>query len=48
MNEIQLGQMTLEEAIDSGAIKLKGDKAVVTNFFAMLDNFEYWFNIVTP
>jgi alkyl sulfatase BDS1-like metallo-beta-lactamase superfamily hydrolase len=48
MNSIQLGEQTMDSAIKKGDIKLKGDKAVLDEFFDMLDNFNLWFNIVTP
>ncbi|PHR84696.1 MAG: hypothetical protein COA59_04815 [Colwellia sp.] len=48
MNGIQLKEFTLEEAFDSEKIKIAGDKKLVTDFFTMLDNFDFWFNIVTP
>jgi alkyl sulfatase BDS1-like metallo-beta-lactamase superfamily hydrolase len=48
MNSIQLKEFTFDEAIKSGKVKLKGDKAVFNSFLAMLDDFNFWFNIVTP
>ncbi|WP_211327539.1 alkyl/aryl-sulfatase [Umboniibacter marinipuniceus] len=48
MNRIQLGEVTLQEAIDNGDLSVTGDQDVLINFFSMLDNFEMWFNIVTP
>jgi alkyl sulfatase BDS1-like metallo-beta-lactamase superfamily hydrolase len=48
MNEIQLKEITLAEAIKAGKIKMQGDEKLVTDFFAMIDNFDFWFNIATP
>ncbi|MGF1728904.1 alkyl/aryl-sulfatase [Photobacterium kasasachensis] len=48
LDNIQLGIITLEKAISSGKIKLKGDKEAFKDFVGMLDNFNFWFNIVTP
>ena len=48
MNAIQLKETTFDEAIKSGEVKLNGDKAVFDGFLSMLDNFNFWFNIVTP
>ncbi|WP_250657735.1 alkyl/aryl-sulfatase [Alkalimarinus coralli] len=48
MNRIQLKEVTFDEAIKSGDIKLTGDKAVFDNFMAMLDDYSFWFNIVIP
>lgn len=48
MNSIQLGEATFEQAIKNGEIKVKGEKKVFDNFLPMLDDFQFWFNIVTP
>ncbi|UPW17531.1 MBL fold metallo-hydrolase [Agarivorans sp. TSD2052] len=48
MNNIQLKQLSFDDAIANGDIKLNGDKAVFDGFLAMLDEFNFWFNIVTP
>jgi len=48
MNSIQLGELTFEQAIKKGDIKIKGEKKVFNDFLAMLDDFNFWFNIVTP
>ena len=48
MNRIQLKELSLEEALDNGEIKIIGNKKLVTDFFAMLDDFDFWFNVVTP
>jgi alkyl sulfatase BDS1-like metallo-beta-lactamase superfamily hydrolase len=48
MNRIQLGETTLRDAVNDGSVELEGDAAIVENFFAMLDEFSFWFNIVTP
>ncbi len=48
MNSIQLGESTFEQLIKDGKVKLKGDKKVFDDFLAMLDTFNFWFNIVTP
>lgn len=36
------------ELIEKGAIRVDGDVAALEDLLAMLDNFEFWFNIVTP
>ena len=46
--EIQLGQATSGELIQSGDIKLTGSQADFDQFFGLLDTFPFWFNIVTP
>ncbi|MEZ8140542.1 alkyl sulfatase dimerization domain-containing protein [Enterovibrio sp. FF113] len=48
MNRIQLKELTFDEAIKDGKIKLTGNKAVFDNFLIMLDDFNFWFNVVTP
>ena len=48
MNDIQLKELDFDEAIKSGKIKLNGDRAIFDDFLGMLDNFKFWFNIVTP
>ncbi len=48
LNDIQLKQLTFDQAIKEGKVKISGDKQVFVGFLAMLDNFGFWFNIVTP
>ncbi len=48
LDDVQLGNVTLEKAIADGDIKLSGDKEVFKEFVGMLDTFNFWFNIVTP
>jgi alkyl sulfatase BDS1-like metallo-beta-lactamase superfamily hydrolase len=48
LNDVLLGQGTLNEKIDAGEIKVDGDKAKLDELVSMLDKFAFWFNIVTP
>ena len=48
MNSIQLGETTFDDAIKAGDIKVTGDQAVFDGFLGMLDDYNFWFNIVTP
>ena len=48
MNAIQLQELDFDEAITNGKVQLEGDRAVFDNFMGMLDNYNFWFNIVTP
>ncbi|MDO6525068.1 alkyl sulfatase dimerization domain-containing protein [Motilimonas sp. 1_MG-2023] len=48
LDEIQLGLTNMEEAIIAGDVKLDGEQQVFKDFVGMLDNFNFWFNIVTP
>ncbi|BDY05007.1 alkyl sulfatase dimerization domain-containing protein [Ferrimonas sp. YFM] len=48
LTKIQLGQLSFDDAVRSGEVKIEGNKQAFDSFFAMLDSFEFWFNIVTP
>jgi alkyl sulfatase BDS1-like metallo-beta-lactamase superfamily hydrolase len=48
LDDINLRQTTLNQAITDGEVRIDGDADQFGNFVAMLDNFEFWFNIVTP
>lgn len=48
LNGIVLGDTTLEKAIADGSVKVTGDNAKLGQLVSMLDNFEFWFDIVTP
>ncbi|MFO4723513.1 alkyl sulfatase dimerization domain-containing protein [Vibrio cholerae] len=48
LDDVQLGNVTLEKAISDGDIELKGNPQVFKDFVEMLDKFNFWFNIVTP
>ncbi|MGL4828796.1 MAG: alkyl/aryl-sulfatase, partial [Vibrio sp.] len=48
LDDVQLGNVTLEKAIADGDIELKGNQKVFKDFVEMLDKFNFWFNIVTP
>lgn len=43
-----LKKESFQSLIAKGKIQYEGDIEIVSNFFTMLDDFEYWFNIVTP
>jgi len=34
--------------VESGAIEVDGDVAALQEMLSLLDNFGFWFNIVTP
>ncbi|WP_076540502.1 alkyl/aryl-sulfatase [Shewanella sp. UCD-KL21] len=48
MNSIQLKEITFDEAIKKGDVKISGDESLFTAFLGMLDEYNFWFNIVTP
>ena len=46
-NDVMLGTVTMEKQIVDGKAKLSGDPKKLAQFVSWLDNFEFWFNIVT-
>lgn len=48
INDLVLGKATLDTALADGSVKIDGDKDQFKAFFALLDKFNMWFNIVTP
>ena len=48
LNQIILGQTSLDKEISSGNVKVKGNKKALGELVSLLDKFEFWFNIVTP
>lgn len=48
LTSIQLNELTFDSAIKKSKIKLIGDKSVFDEFLTMFDEFDFWFNIVTP
>lgn len=48
LDAIQLKETTLEQAVASGALKIDGRREAFTEFLGLLDNFPFWFNVVTP
>ena len=48
INDVILGKVSFAEQIDSGEITIDGDGEAFTEFLGLLDDFEFWFNIVTP
>ncbi|MBB2494712.1 alkyl/aryl-sulfatase [Aquipseudomonas ullengensis] len=45
---MQMGQGSLKDKIASGEIKLDGRQEAVPELLGLMDNFNFWFNIVTP
>lgn len=48
LDAITLQQTTMQEAAQAGDVTFEGDPAKLQELMALLDNFEFWFNIVTP
>lgn len=43
-----LQETTLKDAIAKGDIKVTGSEGKLEELVSYLDNFDFWFNIVTP
>lgn len=48
LDDINLGQTSIDQAITEGKVTVDGDAAKFGDFVALLDTFEFWFDIVTP
>ena len=48
LNKIILQETKLADAISAGDVKVSGNQAKLSEMVSYLDNFEFWFNIVTP
>jgi alkyl sulfatase BDS1-like metallo-beta-lactamase superfamily hydrolase len=48
LDSIQLGEITPEQAVSSGRMKIEGNRQAFVDFVGLLDKFPFWFNIVTP
>ncbi len=48
LNDILMGKTTIEKALKSGTIKVKGTKGKFKELQSMLIDFKLWFNLVTP
>jgi len=48
LNGIVLGTTSLADQVKAGKVVIKGKKEAVDEFVAMLDKFDFWFNIVEP
>jgi len=48
LNEVILGQASLDAKIDAGEIKIEGKKEKLKELFSLMDKFDNRFNIVTP
>lgn len=49
MDQIQLGEITVDEALNQNLITLSGsDTSQFKTFLGLLETFPFWFNIVTP
>ncbi|MEZ0366216.1 alkyl/aryl-sulfatase [Mycobacterium sp. pUA109] len=48
LDEIQLGHTHLDDAVKANSLTIDGNKDAFNDFIGLLDNFPFWFNIVTP
>jgi alkyl sulfatase BDS1-like metallo-beta-lactamase superfamily hydrolase len=48
LNLIILRQLTLQQAIENKKIQINGKQDALNQLLGYLDNFDFWFNIVTP
>jgi alkyl sulfatase BDS1-like metallo-beta-lactamase superfamily hydrolase len=48
LDSINIRRLTLEDALESGAVEVSGDPAKFREFLGLLDVFDVYFNIVTP
>ncbi|WP_322102963.1 alkyl/aryl-sulfatase [Paraburkholderia sp. J41] len=48
LNDVMLGTMTIQNLVIAGKAKIDGDSQKLGDFVSWLDNFEVFFNIVTP
>lgn len=48
LDDINLQLTTLADAVSDGRVNVDGDQAKLVEFVALLDTFEFWFNIVSP
>jgi alkyl sulfatase BDS1-like metallo-beta-lactamase superfamily hydrolase len=43
-----MGKVTFEQQIANGKLKIEGKREAFTEFLSLLDDFPFWFNVVTP
>jgi alkyl sulfatase BDS1-like metallo-beta-lactamase superfamily hydrolase len=48
LDRIQLKEITPDQAMTSGEMKIEGKREAFGEFLGLLDSFPFWFNIVTP
>ena len=48
LNAIAIGATSLDDATESGAAQVEGDRSQVELLLDLLDTFDRWFNVVTP
>ncbi|MCX9562564.1 MBL fold metallo-hydrolase, partial [Vibrio cholerae] len=48
LNQVLMGKTTIEQLAKEGKAKIEGNAQALTDIAGMLDNFEFWFNIIEP
>jgi alkyl sulfatase BDS1-like metallo-beta-lactamase superfamily hydrolase len=48
LNSIMMGQTNMQKLVMAGSAKIDGNSQKLGEFVSWLDNFDFWFNIVTP
>jgi linear primary-alkylsulfatase len=48
LNSVILQQTNLADAISAGDVSVSGDQAKLEEVVSYLDDFEFWFDMVTP
>jgi alkyl sulfatase BDS1-like metallo-beta-lactamase superfamily hydrolase len=48
LNDVMMGNTTMEKEVIAGRVKIAGNTQKPGEFVSWLDNFDFWFNIVTP
>jgi linear primary-alkylsulfatase len=48
LNNLMLGTVTLDKAIETGKVKINGDEAKFKELLTYMDQFNFWFPLVTP
>ena len=48
LNDVMMGVTTMQKQIIAGKAKITGNTQKLGEFVSWLDNFDFWFNIVTP
>lgn len=48
LDDVALRRTTFEEKMKSGEVRVEGNPQKLGELFALLDSFDFWFNIVTP
>ena len=48
LDQILISESSIDQKAVSGELGAEGSREKLDQFFALLDRFEFWFNIVTP